>query len=211
MPIVSDATPRAEVGCLRCVSCVRACRVQANSRIGRGGAPGRSRPGEHQPRRHNGRTNPSLHGSVLMQDRSPHNDRPAPRACLNLTHAHQSVFKRSMPSDLIRGWKPVRVRKTRQNQEARAPFRFYRNVKEFGVTPDITSDDGANGDDASGDDANGDDANAGDASAGDSPNDDGGGASALRWSSPWCHPEPRRRRRDWPATGPGRVRRERSA
>jgi hypothetical protein len=80
----------------------------------------------------------------------------------------------------------------------------------------ITSGDDANGDDANGDDANDDDANdddanAGDASADDSPNGDGGGASALRWSSPWCHPEPRRRRRDWPATGPGRVRRERSA
>src|SRR6266849_2308307 len=74
------------------------------------------------------------------------------------------------------------------NQESRAPFRFYRNGKGSGVAPEITS---------------GDDANAGDASAGDSPNDDGGGASALRSSSPWCHPEPRRQRRDWPATGPG--------
>jgi hypothetical protein len=26
----------------------------------------------------------------------------------------RSVFKRSMPSDLIRGWRPVRVKKTRQ-------------------------------------------------------------------------------------------------
>ena len=29
MPIMPDATPRAEVGCLRCVSCVQACCVQA--------------------------------------------------------------------------------------------------------------------------------------------------------------------------------------
>jgi hypothetical protein len=29
---------------------------------------------------------------------------------------HQSVFERSMPSDLIRGWKPVRVKKTHQNK-----------------------------------------------------------------------------------------------
>jgi hypothetical protein len=28
----------------------------------------------------------------------------------------RSVFKRSMPSDLIRGWAPVRVKKTRQNK-----------------------------------------------------------------------------------------------
>src|SRR5258708_26289995 len=27
-----------------------------------------------------------------------------------------SVFERSMPSDLIRGWTPVRVKKTRQNK-----------------------------------------------------------------------------------------------
>jgi hypothetical protein len=27
------------------------------------------------------------------------------------------VFKRSMPSDLIRGWIPVRVKKTRQKKE----------------------------------------------------------------------------------------------
>jgi hypothetical protein len=27
-----------------------------------------------------------------------------------------SVFERSMPSDLIRGWMPVRVKKTRQNK-----------------------------------------------------------------------------------------------
>src|SRR3982074_3548084 len=85
----------------------------------------------------------------FLQDRSPRNDGPALRACLDLTH----------------------------------------------VAPDITS--GASDDDASGDDPNGGGAS--------------DGASALRWSSPWCHPEPRRRRRDWPATGPGRVRRERSA
>jgi hypothetical protein len=28
----------------------------------------------------------------------------------------QSVFERSMPSDLIRGWRPIRVKKTRQNK-----------------------------------------------------------------------------------------------
>src|SRR5579864_9389075 len=28
-----------------------------------------------------------------------------------------SVFERSMPSDLIRGWKPVRAKKTRQDQK----------------------------------------------------------------------------------------------
>ena len=30
--------------------------------------------------------------------------------------AGHSVFERSMPSDLIRGWNPVRVKKTRQNK-----------------------------------------------------------------------------------------------
>jgi hypothetical protein len=29
----------------------------------------------------------------------------------------ESVFQRSMPSDLIRGWIPVRVKKTRQNKK----------------------------------------------------------------------------------------------
>src|SRR6266851_1620150 len=109
-----------------------------------------------------------------------------------------------MPSDLIRGVETGSRQENASNQESRAPFRFYRNGKGSGVAPDITSSDDASGDGANGDDASGDDANAGDASAGDSPNDDGGGASALRWSSPWCHPEPRRRRRDWPAIGPGR-------
>jgi hypothetical protein len=31
-----------------------------------------------------------------------------------------SVFERSMPSDLIRGWKPVRVKKTRHNKKLAA-------------------------------------------------------------------------------------------
>jgi hypothetical protein len=30
-----------------------------------------------------------------------------------------SVFERSMPSDVIRGWVPVRVKKTRQKMEPR--------------------------------------------------------------------------------------------
>jgi|SRR5450432_226935 hypothetical protein len=110
-----------------------------------------------------------------------------------------------------RGVKTGSRQENASTQESRAPFRFYRNGKDSGAAPDITSGDGANGDDASGDDASAGDASAGDASAGDGPNDDGGGASALGWSSPWYHPEPRRRRRDWPAIRPGRVRRERSA
>ena len=32
----------------------------------------------------------------------------------------QSVFERSMPSDLIRGWVPVRVKKTRRNKNSNA-------------------------------------------------------------------------------------------
>jgi hypothetical protein len=35
----------------------------------------------------------------------------------------------SMPSDLIRGWVPVRVKKTRQNMRLEPPFRFNRNGK----------------------------------------------------------------------------------
>jgi hypothetical protein len=89
MPIVSDSTPRAEVGCLRCVSCVQACCVQANLRIGRGCAPGRSRSGQHQPRCHHGRSNPSLHGSVPFCRIDHHaTTGPRPRACLDFTHAH---------------------------------------------------------------------------------------------------------------------------
>jgi hypothetical protein len=34
-----------------------------------------------------------------------------------------------MPSDLIQGWVPVRVEKTRQNKELESPFRFNRNGK----------------------------------------------------------------------------------
>jgi hypothetical protein len=30
----------------------------------------------------------------------------------------QSVFERSMPSDLIRGWVPLRVKKTRKDKSA---------------------------------------------------------------------------------------------
>jgi hypothetical protein len=98
---------------------------------------------------------------------------------------------------------------TRQIKKLEPRFDSIETEKGSSVAAGITGI--TSGDDANGDDANDDDANAGDASADDSPNGDGGGASALRWSSPWCHPEPRRRRRDWPATGPGRVRRERSA
>jgi hypothetical protein len=35
----------------------------------------------------------------------------------NVTVISQSVFERSMPSDLIRGWVPVRVKKTRQAKD----------------------------------------------------------------------------------------------
>ena len=38
-----------------------------------------------------------------------------------------------MPSDLIRGWVPVRVKKTRQNKRLEPPFRFNRNGKGSGV------------------------------------------------------------------------------
>jgi hypothetical protein len=34
----------------------------------------------------------------------------------------QSVFERSMPSDLIRGWTPVRVKKTRQHDKPELRF-----------------------------------------------------------------------------------------
>ena len=34
----------------------------------------------------------------------------------------ESVFERSMPSDSIRGWIPVRVKKTRQNKGLEPPF-----------------------------------------------------------------------------------------
>jgi hypothetical protein len=78
-----------------------------------------------------------------------------------------------MPSDLIPGWKPVRVKTTRQIGNLEPGFDSIETGSS--VAPDITS-----GDDANGDDASGDDANAGDASADDGPNDGGGGASALR-------------------------------
>jgi hypothetical protein len=37
-------------------------------------------------------------------------------AVLKRRSIDHSVFERSMPSDLIRGWMPVRVKKTRQNK-----------------------------------------------------------------------------------------------
>src|SRR5437667_8345837 len=38
------------------------------------------------------------------------------RRCRTPIEKRDSVFQRSMPSDLIRGWTPVRVKKTRQNR-----------------------------------------------------------------------------------------------
>jgi hypothetical protein len=52
--------------------------------------------------------------------------RIAPRERGRLTH--YSVFERSMPSDLIRGWIPVRVKKTRQNNNRVPAWSIYSAV-----------------------------------------------------------------------------------
>jgi len=41
-----------------------------------------------------------------------------------------------MPSDLIRGWRPVRVKENASNQESGAPFRFNRSGKGSKPNPD---------------------------------------------------------------------------
>src|ERR1700726_4995653 len=46
-----------------------------------------------------------------------------------------------MPSDLIRGWAPLRVKKTRQNKKLEPPFRFNRNGK--GIWPRLRPRRGA--------------------------------------------------------------------
>ena len=45
--------------------------------------------------------------------------KPAARGDRVMVGFIHSVFERSMPSDLIRGWRPVRVKKTRQNKKPR--------------------------------------------------------------------------------------------
>ncbi len=45
----------------------------------------------------------------------------------------QSVFERSMPSDLIRGWKPVRVKKTRQIKNLEPRFDLIETEKALGA------------------------------------------------------------------------------
>jgi Na+/melibiose symporter-like transporter len=46
----------------------------------------------------------------------------------------ESVFQRSMPSDLIRGWRPVRVKKTRQTKNLEPRSDSIGTEKALGLT-----------------------------------------------------------------------------
>jgi len=48
-----------------------------------------------------------------------------------------SVFKRSMPSDLIRGWRSVRVKKTRQLKNLEPRFDSIETEKALGVIQQV--------------------------------------------------------------------------
>src|SRR5450631_3537956 len=62
------------------------------------------------------------------------------RICAAWCPQAQSVFKRSMPSDLIRGWKPVRVKKMRQSKEIE-PLRFWFHQNRRGSSHHTASAD----------------------------------------------------------------------